>query len=114
MKCRRYLMVPLAIVLSVAIGPSLACAGPITFFSTINNTDASFAGTGGLRSGAGTMTVAGVSGPVHQSYTWWHGPTPSNNPAINANGLINGNLVTGTNIGVGFDNFWGFPNSQAY
>lgn len=90
-------------------------AAAIVPFTTIFGTDFVTAGTGGLRgTGTGTITVAGVTGSVTQSYLYWHGPTNSTDPNANANVTVNGNGVTGTNIGFSDDNFWNFQNSQAY
>lgn len=92
-----------------------AQANNISLFTTVFNTDFTSAGTGGMRgTGTGTITVSGVTGPVTQSYLFWHGPTNSSDPNANANVTVNGNAVTGTNIGFSQDNFWGFANSQAY
>jgi hypothetical protein len=93
----------------------VAQASPLIPYTTIFGTDFVTAGTGGLRgTGTGTISVAGVSGPVTRSDLYWHGPTNSTDPAANANVSVNGNAVTGTNIGFSDDNFWGFSNSQAY
>jgi len=93
----------------------VAQANVISNFTTVFNTDFTTAGTGGMRNtGTGTITVSGVTGPVTQSYLYWHGPTNSSDPNANANVLVNGTAVTGTNIGFSQDNFWGFQNSQAY
>ena len=52
---------------------------------------------------------------MSRAYLYWHGPTNSTNPLANANILLNGFPVTGTNIGFSDDNCWGgFTNSQAY
>lgn len=94
---------------------SLAQANIISNFTTIFNTDFATAGTGGLRTtGVGTINVAGVSGPVGQSFLWWHGPTNLTDPAANAAVNVNGVPVVGANIGLSDNNFWGFANSQAY
>ena len=92
-----------------------ASANNLTNFTTLFNTDFTTAGVGGMRgTGTGTLNVTGVTGPVSQSYLWWAGPTNSNDPSFNANVMVSGNPVTGTNIGFSQDNFWGFANSQAY
>src|SRR4051812_14424451 len=96
-------------------------ANNLAFFATYNNVDLVSAGVGGLRSSfdtgtqtSGTITLSGVTGPVRKAFLYWHGPTDSANPAINATLFINGAMVTGTNIGFSQDNNWGFVNSQAY
>ena len=90
-------------------------ANAITYDTTIFNTDWTTAGVGGMRdTGAGTLTVSGVTGPVTDSLLYWHGPTNTTDPTANANVMVNGTGVTGTNIGFSQDNFWGHDNSQAY
>lgn len=96
------------------ITASPAQANVISNFTTIFNSDWTTAGTGGLRDGTGTITVSGVSGSVGQSMLFWQGPTNTTNADVMANITINGNAVTGTNIGFSDDNFWGFQNGQAY
>jgi hypothetical protein len=69
----------------------------ITNFTTVFDTDVTYAGTGGLRAtGSGTITVGGVSGSASLSYLYWHGPTNSSDPNANANVTVNGTGVTGT------------------
>jgi len=103
------------VVLAAVAGAQQAEANVISPFTTVFATDWTTAGTGGMRNiGTGTITVSGVSGPATQSWLWWHGPTNSTDPAANATGTVNGNAVTGTNIGFSQDNFWSFANSQAY
>lgn len=104
---------------ALALGGALvfgasAHANVISYYTTAYNTDWATAGTGGLRDGAGTLTVSGVTGPVSQSLLYWQGPTNSTNPNAMANIQINGSPVTGTNIGFSDNNFWGYLNGQAY
>lgn len=83
--------------------------------STIFATDFVVAGVGGMRNtGVGTITLAGVTGPVSQALLYWHGPTNSVDPDVNANVAVNGVPVSGTNIGFSDNNCWGYLNSQAY
>lgn len=90
-------------------------ANAISFFETQFNTDWVVAGYGGMRGlGTGTVNLSGVSGTVNQAYLYWHGPTNSTDPTINADVNFNGTNITGSNIGFSDDNFWGFNNSQAY
>lgn len=91
-----------------------AHANVISAYTTIYGTDCTSAGTGGLRDGSGTVTVSGVSGSVSQSLLYWQGPTNSTDPNTIANIQVNGNAVTGTNIGFSDDNFWNYDNGQAY
>jgi hypothetical protein len=85
-------------------------------FTTVFNTDVVYAGVGGLRDhpAGGDITVSGVSGTVTKAFLYWHGPTNSSDPTINANVTLAGNAVVGTNIGLSSDNCWDFQNSQAY
>lgn len=90
-------------------------ANELAYFQTIANTDMVVAGVGGLRNQtSGVITVEGVSFPIRKAYLYWHGPTKSTDPAVNASVFLNGNSVQGTNIGFAYDNTWGFDNSQAY
>lgn len=90
-------------------------ANLISLFETQRDTDFAYAGVGGLRgTGAGDIALSGVTGSVSQAYLYWHGPTNSSDPAFNANIMLDGNAISGSNIGFSDDNFWGQENSQAY
>jgi hypothetical protein len=105
--------IALIAVVGFLCGP--AEANVITNYTTVFNTDWTTAGIGGLRgTGAGSLVVTGVTGPVTQSYSFWAGPTDSTNPNFNSNVTVNGTSIAGTNIGFSQDNDWGFLNSQAY
>jgi hypothetical protein len=92
-----------------------ATANDIALFRTFFDTDWTFAGVGGLRgTGASSIALSGVGGPVSQAYLYWHGPTNSTDPTFNANITFAGMAIAGTNIGFSDDNFWGQANSQAY
>lgn len=94
---------------------SSANASLISSFETQYDTDFTVAAVGGLRgNGFGDINLSGVSGTVTKAYLYWHGPTNSTDPNFNANISMNGNAVSGTNIGFSDDNFWGQENSQAY
>jgi hypothetical protein len=110
----RYGLAAAIAVAALVTGTSGASANLISNFTTVFDTDFTTAGTGMRGTGTGTLTVGGVTGPVSQSYLFWHGPTNSSDPNANANVTVNGNAVTGTNIGFSDDNFWDFENSQAY
>lgn len=88
----------------------------VTFVTTVFSTDFVSAGVGAMRNQAGphTITLAGVSGTITQAVLYWHGPTNSADSTANANVVVNGTPVTGTNIGFSDNNCWGFVNSQAY
>lgn len=83
---------------------------------TATNVDIGEFGTGGMRGGDGTgsIDVSGLSGTVLKAYLYWHGPTNSTDPNVNADVTFNGTPVTGVNIGADSDNNWGFTNSQAW
>jgi len=102
----------------VALLTVLACApihaNVITYAQTVFNTNFVTSDIGLRDVGAGTMTVSGITGTVTQSLLFWHGPTNSTDPNVNANVNVNGTAVTGTNIGFSSDNFWSSANSQAY
>ena len=91
-----------------------ASANVISFAETIFNTNFVTSDIGLRGVGAGNLTVSGVGGPVTESLLFWHGPTNSTDPAVNADVNFNGTAVAGTNIGLSQDNFWGDLNSQAY
>ncbi|HEX2541103.1 MAG TPA: DUF3344 domain-containing protein [Caldimonas sp.] len=92
-----------------------AGANDLQNFTTVQNTDWTQAGVGGMRGlGSGSITLAGVTGTVTQAYLYWAGPTNSASPTANASVLFGGTSILGTNIGFSQDNFWGFENSQAY
>ena len=105
--------------LALALGGAFVFAAPahanvISYYTTVFNTDWASAGTGGLRDGAGTITVAGVTGAATRSLLYWQGPTNSTDPNAMANIQVNGTPVAGTNIGFSDDNFWSRLNGQAY
>lgn len=111
----RTIVAALAMLGASGLGTMEAKAEAIVPFTTIFNTDFTTAGTGGLRgTGAGTINVSGVTGPVSQSYLYWHGPTNTTDVTAGANVQVGGTPVSGTNIGLSQDNFWGYANSQAY
>ena len=100
---------------TLAFTSSMAFANDIQYFTTVTNTDWTEAGLGGMRGvGTGDITLSGVSGSISQAYLFWHGPTNSTDPSVNAAVNFNGTAITGTNIGFSSDNNWGFDNSQAY
>jgi CARDB protein len=83
----------------------------------ILNTDYARAGLGGLRGGTGSGTIALTlpsGATIRRALLYWHGPTNSTDPAINAAINFAGTAITGTNIGISGDNNWNFLNAQAY
>ena len=90
-------------------------ANDVSLFEIQRDTNWTTAGFGGMRGvGTGTLTLAGIDGPVTQALLYWAGPTNSNVPTANANVAFSGTPVVGHNIGFTADNNWGFQNSQAY
>jgi hypothetical protein len=98
----------------VFVGAVALNANTISYYTTIYNTNFATADLGLRDVGAGTLNVAGISGTVTNSLLFWHGPTNSASPSVNANVNFNGTNITGTNIGLSQDNFWSSLNSQAY
>src|ERR1700730_274534 len=91
-----------------------AGANIITYQETIFDTNYVTSDLGMRDIGAGTLAVSGVGGAVTNALLFWHGPTNSTNPNVNATVNFNGTPVTGANIGFSQDNFWNSANSQAY
>jgi hypothetical protein len=82
---------------------------------TVLNTDVTAAGRGAMRgNGTGFISLGGVTGSVTRALLYWHGPTNSTNPAVNATVTFAGHNVTGANFGIASDNDWGMVNSQSY
>ena len=104
-----------ATAVALALAAPSAFANDIQYFETVQNTDFTEAGFGGMRGvGTGTITLSGVTGTVTQALLYWHGPTYSLAPSANAAVSFAGSAITGSNIGFSSDNGWGFLNSQAY
>jgi hypothetical protein len=93
---------------------SSAHANSIALYDTVFSTDYVTAAIGLRDVGAGSITVSGVTGTVTRALLYWHGPTNSTSPTVNANVTVAGSPISGTNIGFSSDNFWGTANSQAY
>ena len=92
-----------------------AWANDIAYRETIYRTDYATAGVGGLRNvGLGTIKLSGVTGVVNRAYLYWGGPMNTTNVVRSENILVNGQNVTGVNIGFSSDNCWGYLNGQAY
>lgn len=103
-----------AVVAITFFSATTASANKLTYYTTIYNTNYATADIGLRDVGAGTLAVSGISGTVTDSLLYWHGPTNSTDPNVNATVNFNGTSITGTNIGFSADNFWGALNSQAY
>ena len=100
-------------------GSDCTSSGPsLTFLPdgmSVSNTDVIEFGVGGMRgNGTRSFLLDGIDGSVFRAFLYWHGPTNSSDPNSNADVMLNGTPVTGTNIGTDYDNFWGFENSQSY
>src|ERR1700736_2667027 len=93
---------------------NLWCFGSqLVQFATVVKTKYVSAGVGGMRNvGSGTITVPAipVGSRIKFAYLYWHGPTNSADPNINANVKFNGTPIVATNIGFSGDNNWGFQN----
>lgn len=103
----------------LALGICLASAlnaNILSYDTTIFNTNFVTGDIGMRDVGAGTLTISGIpaGSTVTQTNLYWHGPTNSTNPNVNANVMVGGQAVAGTNIGFSSDNFWSSLNSQAY
>src|ERR1700730_12903323 len=96
---------------------NLWCFGSqVVQFATLVKTEYVSAGVGGMRNvGSGTITVPAipVGSRIKFAYLYWHGPTNSADPNVNANVKFNGTSIVRTNIGFSGDNNWFFQNSQA-
>ena len=118
LKWHATLRVVMALAALTAIGlySRITSANDIASYQTIFDTDVTAAGYGGMRTiGTGTISLTGVSGTVTKALLYWHGPTDSSIPSVNASVTFNGTPITGTNIGFSDDNCWPlFGNSQAY
>lgn len=94
-----------------------ATAKPISHTITLSNIDWTSGGVSGVGSvGTGTITISGIgSNPVVQALLYWHGIDSSGDGVYdNANVSINGNGITGVNIGDSTTNCWGSGSSTAY
>ena len=87
---------------------NFAEANTISYYETVYDTDYTSAGISGVRGqGTGNITLQKVTGPVTKSYLYWHGPSNNTDPTANATITLNGNNITGVNIGISADNCWG-------
>jgi len=95
--------------------PTVASATDLTLFKTVFATDFVSVGADGMRgNGTGSMTLAGVTGPVTEAYLYWHGPNSAPGTTANASVNFNGTDITGSFLGISNNNCWGFTNSLAY
>src|SRR5258708_35879562 len=82
---------------------------------TVLDTDVVSAGYGSMRgTGTGSISVSGVSGTVTKALLYWHGPTTSSSPRVNATVTFAGHAATAANSGCAYDNSWAVANSQSY
>lgn len=92
-----------------------ALANELQLYSSFTNTDWTQASLGQMRdAGTGTLVLDGVSGTVTNAFLYWHGPTDSADPSVNAGVSFAGAAIVGTQIGFSSDNNWRALNSQAY
>ncbi len=92
-----------------------AWAEPVTQSITVQQTDWTSAGVGGIgTTGAGDITLAGVTGTVTGAYLYWHGIDQSGGIYDNPTASFDGNPVTGDLLGGAPTNCWGDGESRAY
>jgi hypothetical protein len=93
-----------------------ALATPVAYRRTLTHVDFVNSGIGGVNSGTGTITVAGVTGPVSKAYLYWQGINATGQGAVydNANITVNNVAVTGVALGDGSTNCWGAGSSRAF
>jgi len=95
-----------------------ATAKPISHTITLSNINWTSGGVSGVGSvGTGTIAISGIgSNSVVQALLYWHGIDNGSANAVydNANVSINGNDITGVNIGDSTTNCWGSGSSTAY
>ena len=98
----------------IAFACVAACAPlravPLSQFNTFCSSDYRYGGVGGLlRLGTGTITITGAPttpNAIGKAYLYWLGfPSPGNAAAL-ATGTLNGQPVTGVDIGTSGDNGW--------
>lgn len=101
--------------LAVLLPLSTALATPVTLARTESRTDYVSAGTGGIGTGPGTITVTGVDGPVRKAFLYWHGVDLSVGGIYdNETVTFAGSQVTGTSLGDAETNCWGSGSSRAF
>ncbi len=102
---------------AIAVAASFAAnavANSLTAGPLVGTTDFGLFGISGLRgTGAGTVTVSGVTGTVTRAILVWHGVSTSA-AAISRNVTVGTTSVAGTNIGLSDNNCWGQASSQAF
>lgn len=97
-----------------------ATAKPISHTITLSNINWTSGGVSGVGSdGTGTIAISGIgSSSVVQALLYWHGIDQTSNGGDgvydNANISIDGNGITGVNIGDSTTNCWGPGSSTAY
>ncbi len=104
-------------------GLAVALAASLTVPSIANNlavgpfagsTDFGLFSVAGLRgTGAGSVTVAGVTGTVTRAILVWHG-VATTATALSRGVTVNGTPFAGANIGLSSDNCWSQASSQSF
>jgi hypothetical protein len=113
---KRYYVTFLLLLASVLGGIQSAQANFISYTETVYNTDFLSAGLGGLRNvGTGAIMITNLTGTVKKAYLFWHGPmvASATNPAANATIKLNGETITGVNLGFSSDNCWSTIDTDA-
>src|SRR5687768_9117985 len=94
-----------------------ASATPLSHTRTLTAVDWTSAGVAGVGdTGAASITISGVNGPVTDAFLYWHIVSPVEPPA-NPSVTINGNSVVGVTIADASSNCWeseGFTTSRSY
>lgn len=106
---RKALAAAVAVAMAIPSFSNTLVAGPV-----VGTTDFGMFGISGLRgTGAGTITVSGVTGTVTRAILVWHG-VAGVTTALTRNATVGATTVTGTNIGISDNNCWGQASSQAF
>jgi len=94
-------------------------ATPVTLARTEIGVDYVSSGVGGIGSGAGTITISGISGTVRKAFLYWHGidgTEVGSGDGIYDNATItfNNAQVTGLSLGDASTNCWGDGSSRGF
>src|SRR6185503_12152378 len=60
------------------------------------------------RAGTGEFVISGVEGTIKKAYLYWNGPVDPGNPHANAEVIVAGRWIVGTNIGIAGAHDWTF------
>jgi cysteine-rich repeat protein len=95
---------------------SPAQAAKLALNRSFTGVDWTSAGVSGVGQGSGDITLSEVNGPVSAAFLYWHGlgTLPGDGEYQNDVVSIDGNEVTGTEIGRSSTNCWGDGESTAF